>query len=79
MSVGIDAERLKYEMARRGLSASELARAARLSPQTVGAALAGREISSSSLRLIGSALGDSPIIAVIDALLRPKGGARAVE
>ena len=69
MSFGVDAARLRLEMARRGLSASELARTARLSPQTVGAALAGRAISASSLRLIAKALTESPVMAAIDALL----------
>ena len=56
-------------MARRGLSASELASLARVSPQTVGAALAGRAISMTSLRLIAEALRSSPRIAEIERLL----------
>jgi transcriptional regulator with XRE-family HTH domain len=78
MSFEVDAARLRLEMARRGLSASELARAARLSPQTVGAALAGHAISASSLRLIAKALTESPVLATIDVLLRAREGVNEI-
>ena len=72
MSFEVEPTTLRREMARRGISASELARVARISPQTVGAALSGRSISESSARLISSALVEVPVVAMLDLLL--KGG-----
>lgn len=69
MSVQIQAARLRFEMTRRGLSVTDLARAAKLSHPTVSAALAGRAISSQSLQLIAAALTRLPVIEVIDSLL----------
>jgi transcriptional regulator with XRE-family HTH domain len=69
VSVVIQAERLRAEMVRRGLSARELARAAGVSAPTVGTALAGRPIATRSLQLIAETLGRIPPLAVVDALL----------
>ena len=69
MSVSVHPERLRQEIARRGWSPVDLARAARLSPATVSAALGGRPIAASSLGLIAKALADTPTVEVIDRLL----------
>jgi transcriptional regulator with XRE-family HTH domain len=56
MSVLIDSDRLRYELAIRGMSALNLAKQARLSPATVSAALAGKPIAEASLGLIAHVL-----------------------
>jgi transcriptional regulator with XRE-family HTH domain len=67
----VDPERLRHELAIRGLDAIDLARTAHLSPATVSAALAGRPISASSLRLMAAALQATPVDEFIDRLLGP--------
>jgi len=69
MSVSVHPERLRQEISRRGWSPVDLARAARLSPATVSAALGGRPIAASSLSLIAKALAETPTVDVIDRLL----------
>jgi transcriptional regulator with XRE-family HTH domain len=69
MSVSLDPSRLRRELARRGLSATDLAREARLSAATVSAALAGRPITTTSLQLIADVLMRVPVVDVIDGLL----------
>jgi hypothetical protein len=69
VTVIVDARRLRRELARRGLSASQLAREAGLSTPTITAALGGRAISATSLRLIAQALTRLPALDVIDSLL----------
>ncbi len=69
MSVCLDASRLRRELARRGLSATDLAHEARLSAATVSAALAGRPITTTSLRLIAEVLMRVPVVDAIDGLL----------
>jgi transcriptional regulator with XRE-family HTH domain len=69
MSVSVDPEVLRHEMARRGMSARDLARRTRLSPATVSNALAGKPISEDSLRRIATALDATPIDSLIDCLL----------
>ena len=74
MSVVIQANRLRSEMERRGLSARELARVAGLSAPTVCTALAGRPIAMRSLQLIAETLSRIPPSTVADALLGVAGG-----
>ena len=74
MSVSVHPERLRQEIARRGWSPVDLARAARLSPATISAALGGRPIAASSLSLIAKALAETPTVEVIDRLLGADGG-----
>lgn len=75
MSVHVISTRLRFEMDRRGLSATELAHAARVSRPTVCAALDDRGISSRSLQRIAAALMAIPVIDVLDSLLSgPYGG-----
>lgn len=69
MSVVVNARRLRQELARRGLSARDLAGQARLSVLTVRAAMAGRPIAPSSLKLIAETLKRIPVLEVADALL----------
>jgi transcriptional regulator with XRE-family HTH domain len=72
MSVVIEPNRLRRELARRGLSATELSHEARVSGATVSAALAGRPISATSLQLLTEALLRRPVLAFIDSLLPPE-------
>ena len=71
MSVCLDADRLRIEMARRGWAAIDLAREARLSPATISTALSGKPISARSLTLIAAALMGAAAIDIIDALMGP--------
>ena len=69
MSVTVHSGRLRQEIARRGWSPVDLARAARLSPATVSSALSGKPIAASSLSLIAGALANAPTVDLIDKLL----------
>jgi hypothetical protein len=69
MSVAISPDNLRRELARRGWSHTDLARAARISNATVSAACAGHPVSTTTLRLIVSALADAPTLAGVDGLL----------
>jgi len=69
MSVTVHAGRLRFEMVRRGWSASDLARESRLSPATISAALAGRPIAAKSLDLIGDSFTRVPSRKAIDELI----------
>ena len=69
MSVLVHAGRLRFEMVRRGWSASDLARESRLSPATISAALAGRPIAAKSLDLIGDAFTRVSVRKAIDELI----------
>lgn len=69
MGVSINPNNLRRELARRGWSHSDLARAARLSHATVSAACAGHAISPTTLRLIAAALASAPTLTGVDALL----------
>jgi transcriptional regulator with XRE-family HTH domain len=69
MSVNVHPGRLRQEITRRGWSPVDLARAARISPATVSAALNGKPIAASSLSLIAKALANAPVVDVIDRLL----------
>jgi len=62
VGVIVRADQLRHEMVLRGLSASDLARAARLSAATVSAALAGRPVAPRTLALIAEALGRVPVV-----------------
>jgi transcriptional regulator with XRE-family HTH domain len=73
MSYSVNAARLRYEMARRGWDAINLAREARLSPATVSTALAGKPVSAQSLSLIVEALSRTPANDLIDRLIDQPG------
>ena len=70
MSVGIDPDVLRREMARRGWRNTDLARAARISDATVSAACAGKPVSAVTLKLIAEALATAPALIYVDRLLR---------
>jgi transcriptional regulator with XRE-family HTH domain len=57
----INPERLRHELTIRGLDAIDLARNAHTSPAAMSAALAGKPISASSLRLMAGALQATPV------------------
>jgi transcriptional regulator with XRE-family HTH domain len=69
MSVPINAERLMHEMARRGWSRGDLARAAGISAPTVTMSLSGRPVSLHTLKQIALALAATPPLEGIDSLL----------
>jgi len=69
MSVAIDPGQLRREMTRRGMDAAGLARASRLSPATVSAALAGRRVAAHTMVAIARALTAAPAIDLVDVLL----------
>lgn len=69
VSVSVHPARLRRELARRGLSASDMAREAGLSGATVSAALMGRSISMQSLSLMVKVLLRVPTIEIIDTLI----------
>jgi lambda repressor-like predicted transcriptional regulator len=72
MSVTVPPERLRYQLAIRGMSARDLARKARLSDATVSTALDGKPIAVTSLRLMATALQATPVNPVIEKLLSPE-------
>jgi transcriptional regulator with XRE-family HTH domain len=69
MGIIVNLARLQHELARRGWTQSDLARAARLSNATVSAACAGRAVAPSTLLLIAQALTQTPPVAEIDRLI----------
>lgn len=69
MSVVVHPGRLRQEMVRRGWSATDLAREARLSEATISAALSGRSIAERSLGLIANSFLRVPATSVIDSLI----------
>lgn len=69
MSVVVRSDVLRYELARRGLAAMDLARASGLSAATISSALAGHPISVKSLQLMAAVLMRVPVIEVIDGLV----------
>jgi transcriptional regulator with XRE-family HTH domain len=69
MSVLVHPGRLRYEMARRGWAASDLARESRLGPATISAALRGRPIAAKSLALIARALSRVPVLDLVDSII----------
>ena len=69
MSVTLAADRLRFEIARRGWSNSDLARAAGVSAATVTTATAGRPVSSNTLRKIAVALAAAAPVSGVDDIL----------
>ncbi len=69
----INAERLRYEMALRGMTAAELARLASVNKNTVTRALCGRSVSQRTLRELSRTLLSYPTLRMADVLLaRPE-------
>jgi lambda repressor-like predicted transcriptional regulator len=71
MSIAFDPARLAYEMAIRGLSGTDVARKAVLSPATVSTALAGKPIAEASALLIVKALDATPVVEILVRLVAP--------
>jgi transcriptional regulator with XRE-family HTH domain len=71
MSVPVHAARLSYELALRGLTAFALAKLAGVSPATVSAALAGKNIAATSLKLMADALDSIPVSDFMRRLIGP--------
>ena len=74
MGVRIDPARLDRELARRGWSATDLARAAGCSASTISGARRGRTVTSDTLRKIACALELAPVMPGIDYLLGSENG-----
>jgi transcriptional regulator with XRE-family HTH domain len=69
MGVVVHPGRLRLELARRGWSATDLARESGVSRPTISAALAGKAIAARSVGLMARALARVPAEPVIDALV----------
>lgn len=69
MSIRINSARLDRELARRGWSATDLAKAAGCSPSTISGLRRGRQVNNDTLRKIAAALDAAPIVPGIDSLL----------
>jgi transcriptional regulator with XRE-family HTH domain len=74
MGVRISPTRIDRELARRGWSATDLARASGCSPSTISGARRGRQVTNETLRKIADALRGAPLVAGVDALLEPEDG-----
>jgi len=69
MSVVLATDRLRLEIARRGWSHADLARAARVSAPTITAAMAGRPVAARTLRRIAMALAEAVPVPGVDSIL----------
>ena len=75
MSVRISPARIDRELARRGWSATDLAKASGCSPSTISGARRGRSVTNETLRKIADALLSAPVVPGVDSLLEPENGA----
>jgi transcriptional regulator with XRE-family HTH domain len=69
MGIVINSARLEREVALRGWTHADLAKAAGLSSATIAAASSGKRVSPKTLRLIAIALASAPQIDGVDGLL----------
>jgi len=69
VSIRVNGQRLEHELVRRGWTGQDLARAAKVSPGTLSAALRGRRISNRSLLRIAIALTERAVVPEIEMLL----------
>lgn len=74
MGVRISPSRIDRELARRGWSATDLARASGCSPSTISGARRGRVVTNETLRKIADALLNAPLVPGVDSLLEPEDG-----
>jgi transcriptional regulator with XRE-family HTH domain len=72
MVVEINADRLRQEMARRGLDGQHLAHLANLTPATVSHALTRRRVGLTTFRAIARALATTPLLQSSE-FLAPRG------
>ncbi len=69
MGIALNTEALDREIARRGWTSRDLARAAGLCEATISTARSGKRISPQTLRLIALALTKAAPVSAIDSLL----------
>jgi transcriptional regulator with XRE-family HTH domain len=74
MGARISPARIDRELARRGWSATDLARASGCSPSTISGARRGRQVTNETLRKIADALLSAPVVPGVDRLLEPEDG-----
>jgi transcriptional regulator with XRE-family HTH domain len=74
MGVRISPARIDRELARRGWSATDLARASGCSPSTISGARRGRQVTNETLCKIADALRNAPVVVGVDVLLEPEEG-----
>ena len=74
MGARINPARLDRELARRGWSATDLAKASGCSPSTISGARRGRKVSHDTIRRICEALLNAPLVPGVDSLLEPGDG-----
>lgn len=74
MGARISPTRIDRELARRGWSATDLARASGCSPSTISGARRGRQVTNETLRKIADALLSAPVVPGVDVLLEPEDG-----
>jgi transcriptional regulator with XRE-family HTH domain len=75
MGARISPTRIDRELARRGWSATDLARASGCSASTISGARRGRQVTNETLRKIADALLSAPVVPGVDFLLEPEDGA----
>ena len=75
MGARISPIRIDRELARRGWSATDLARASGCSASTISGARRGRQVTNDTLRKIADALLNAPVVPGVDVLLEPEDGA----
>lgn len=77
MTVIIDTEALRHELARRGLTAADFSRISRVSPASLSHAFGGRRLAMGTVRSFAKALNAAPVLDGADAILttpqRPNG------
>lgn len=69
MSVVVSADRLRHEMARRGLSQADLAALARVAPATITHAVHGRPLAAATVAMIARGLVRAEVVDGVDSLL----------
>ena len=74
MGARISPARIDRELARRGWSATDLARASGCSASTISGARRGRQVTNETLRKIADALLSAPVVPGVDVLLEPEDG-----
>jgi transcriptional regulator with XRE-family HTH domain len=74
MGVRISPARIDRELARRGWSATDLAKASGCSPSTISGARRGRQVTNETLSKIAGALLNAPVVPGVDVLLEPENG-----
>lgn len=68
--VRIDSERLRFELARRGLSQQQLALDAGVTPETLSRALGGRGVRLDTLAKVAAALLEQPVLQGVEILIQ---------